>query len=104
VTRRRRSLVLQLALKLRTRAVVTINRQRPGANGRVLRRIHREFLEMPGMQLTLAQAQRLWDLDSRTCEDALAHLIERHFLARDIDGQYVRSPKAFDFACAGSPA
>ena len=49
---------------------------------------------MPGLRLTLAQAQRLWNLETATCEDALRHLIERRFLSRTLDGLYARSPEA----------
>jgi hypothetical protein len=49
---------------------------------------------MPGLRLTLAQAQRLWNLETATCEDALSHLIERRFLSRTLDGLYARSPEA----------
>jgi hypothetical protein len=86
--------VFLLAPSLRGRAYVTTNRKRAAADGRLLRRIHREFLEMPGMRLTLAQAQRLWDLDPRQCHDALAHLIEFRFLSQTPDGLYVRPPEA----------
>jgi hypothetical protein len=83
-----------LAPLLRGCAVVTINRQRLGADGRLLRQMHREFLEMPGLRLTLAQAQRLWAIDCSSCADALAHLVDSKFLARTGDGLYVRSPEA----------
>src|SRR5262245_7291557 len=33
----------------------------------LLRRIEGEYLEMPGLQLTREQAQRLWVLDCDTC-------------------------------------
>lgn len=41
----------------------------------MLRRIYGEFLEMPGMRLTLSQAQRLWGLDegpARRCSITLS--------------------------------
>ena len=44
---------------------------------------------MPGLRLTSAQAQRLWGLDRRTCEDLLATLTSVHFLARTRDGAFV---------------
>ena len=37
----------------------------------LLMRIKAEFLEMPGLQLTPLQAQRLWGLDAKACDDAL---------------------------------
>ena len=35
----------------------------PRATEDVLRRVQGEFLEMPGLRLTEAQARRLWNLD-----------------------------------------
>ena len=57
----------------------------------VLRRARAEYLEMPGLRLTKAQAQRLWGLDARTCEQLLVALMETHFLARTRDGSFVLS-------------
>ncbi len=35
----------------------------------VLRRIQGEFIEMPGLRLTPAQAQRLWGLERAVCDE-----------------------------------
>jgi hypothetical protein len=43
-------------------------------------RIHAEFREMPGLQLTLVQAQRLWGLEPSTCEAVVALLVAREVL------------------------
>ncbi len=51
-----------------------------------LRRIRGEFLEMPGLRLTPAQAERLWALDRPTCEHLLTALVDAHFLMRTRDG------------------
>jgi hypothetical protein len=56
----------------------------------LLMRIQGEYLEMPGLRLTPAQAQRLWDLDRSQCERLLKVLLEAQFLARTRDGAYVR--------------
>jgi hypothetical protein len=48
----------------------------------VLRRIRNEYLEMPGLRLTVCQAQRLWGLDAETCSQAIQLLIEAKFLCR----------------------
>ena len=56
----------------------------------VLPRIRAEFLEMPGLRLTSAQAQRLWGLDSDVCEIVLAALHDARFLRRLNDGTFVR--------------
>jgi len=60
----------------------------------LLRRICGEFLEMPGLLLTLAQAQRLWALDASTCSHALNYLVEAGFLVRQRDGKYGRAADA----------
>ena len=57
----------------------------------LLQRICGEFLEMPGLQLTLRQAQRLWNVDKTTCVALLEFLVRRHFLYRTARGNYVRA-------------
>ena len=52
----------------------------------MLRRIYGEYLEMPGLRLTRAQAQRLWGLDEETCAQLLQSLTEDKFLYRRDDG------------------
>lgn len=56
----------------------------------ILRRICGEYLEMPGLRLTRAQAQRLWGLDEQTCLQFLELLTEERFLHRSVDGTYTR--------------
>ncbi|MGE5246074.1 MAG: hypothetical protein ACM3SQ_17760 [Betaproteobacteria bacterium] len=56
----------------------------------VLRRVQGEFLEMPGLRLTEAQARRLWGLDAGTCTAVLDALIEASFLLRTRDGSFMR--------------
>jgi hypothetical protein len=53
-------------------------------------RIYSDYLEMPGLRLTGAQAQRLWGLEAGICADALRALVEAGFLRRTDAGQYVR--------------
>jgi hypothetical protein len=55
-----------------------------------LRRICSEFTEMPGLRLTLRQAQRLWGLDEPTCSSALAFLVNAGFLMQLGDRVYGR--------------
>jgi hypothetical protein len=45
-------------------------------------RVSAEFLEMPGMRLTMSQAQRLWNLDADTCSELVALLVARSVLRR----------------------
>ena len=56
----------------------------------LFRRIEGEYREIPGLSLTVSQAERLWGLDRSTCEFALAKLVERRVLTRAMDGGYVR--------------
>lgn len=49
----------------------------------------REFDELPGLSLTLEQAERLWGLDAATCRGVLAALVERGELCES-DGHFVR--------------
>ncbi len=58
-------------------------------NDSVLRRIRAEFLEMPGLCLTLEQAQRLWGLEPNACEALLNSLIDTRFLRRTDRGLFV---------------
>ena len=56
----------------------------------LLRRIQGEFLEMPGLTLTLAQASRLWALDTAACSSVVTALVEAQFLYRTHDGRFRR--------------
>jgi hypothetical protein len=54
-------------------------------------RIRSEFLEMPDLQLTPAQASRLWVIDARTSQRLLDELRSSGFLARTRRGAYLRA-------------
>jgi len=63
--------------------------------GRVLsRRIRSEFLEMPGLSLTPAQAARLWAIDRHTTERLLDELAAGGFLVKNRSGSYLRTTAA----------
>jgi hypothetical protein len=49
-----------------------------------------EFQEFPAMRLTKSQVQRLWSLDTLTCEALLSALIDGRFLKRTSNGSYAR--------------
>lgn len=54
-------------------------------------RVRDEYLELPGLRLTIWQAQRLYGI---TLDDALRtfeDLVQRGFLRRRQDGTYARS-------------
>ncbi len=59
-------------------------------SAQLLRRIKAEYIEMPGLRLTAAQAGRLWGLDGPVCLDLLERLISERFLQRRPDGTYAR--------------
>ena len=60
------------------------------ATDEVLRRVQGEFLEMPGLRLTEAQARRLWALDTASCRALLDALVEARFLFKTRDGAFMR--------------
>jgi hypothetical protein len=65
----------------------------PGQNrptDEVLRRVQGEFLEMPGLRLTGAQARRLWGLDAAECDALLGALVDAKFLFKTRDGAFMR--------------
>jgi len=49
-----------------------------------------EFLEMPGMRLTLRQAARLWGIEAALCESLLNALVDSGFL-RKTGERYMRA-------------
>jgi hypothetical protein len=56
----------------------------------VLQRIQGEYIEMPGLRLTPAQAQRLWGLEQDVCDALLGALVDAKFLSVTQDGAYIR--------------
>jgi hypothetical protein len=56
---------------------------------RLLEIVRGEYLEMPGLRLTRRQAQRLWALDSDTCDALLETLEAAGFLRRTRGGDYM---------------
>jgi len=65
-------------------------RQPNCATDQVLQRVQGEFLEMPGLRLTQAQACRLWGLDAASCDALLGALVDANFLFRTRDGAFMR--------------
>ena len=59
-----------------------------------LRRVLGEYLEMPGLRLTEAQARRLWGLDAASCSALLGALVDANFLFRTRDGAFMRVEQA----------
>ena len=76
--------------ELRTPDTVRTREPQAAALHEILRRIEGEYREMPGMCVTAPQAQRLWGLDSTTCEFVLRTLVDRRFLRRTSRGTFVK--------------
>jgi hypothetical protein len=73
--------LLNALLELRTRA---------DGEHELTRRVRAEYAEMPGLCLTLPQAQRLWVVDRQTCEAVFTALIAHGFLRMTTNGRFVR--------------
>jgi len=56
----------------------------------MIKRIRAEYLEMPGLRLTVEQAQRLCGVDRPVCRAALDALVDAGFLCVKPDGTYAR--------------
>ena len=53
-------------------------------------RVRGEYREMPGLSLTVPQAQRLWGLEGATCQTLFERLVDTRFLRRTRHGRFVR--------------
>jgi hypothetical protein len=62
-----------------------------GWHDELVRRVRGEYLEMPGLALTLGQAQRMWNLHRGECERLLSDLVDAGFLACTPLGMFVRA-------------
>jgi hypothetical protein len=63
---------------------------RADAKQELTRRVRAEYAEMPGLCLTLSQAQRLWAADRQTCEAVFRALMAHGFLRTTTQGRFVR--------------
>lgn len=59
----------------------------------LVQRVRGEFIEMPGLQLTMAQAARLWGLDIAACRHVVDVLVEAAFLRWTDGGKIVRATR-----------
>jgi hypothetical protein len=57
-------------------------------------RVRGEYGEMPGLQLTVSQACRLWQIDTPTCEMLLEQLVHEDFLCKTANGAYAAATTA----------
>jgi hypothetical protein len=74
----------------RHEALHSSERRHPGSREALLRRITVEYQDMPGLLLTLAQAQRLFGLRDDICVRVLQALVDDAILRRDKNGSYAR--------------
>ena len=58
--------------------------------GRLMNQVQAEYNEMPGLSITLRQAQRLWAVDRVTCEEALRRLTASGVLRMTAKGRFIR--------------
>lgn len=59
----------------------------------VVDRVRGEFMEMPGLQLTMAQAARLWGMEQPACKAVIDALVESSFLRWTPAGTIVRAER-----------
>ena len=69
-------------------------RDQVAAREALVRRIRREFEEMPGMSLTLVQATRLFGIPYEGCSRILLQLVDNGLLRLTPDGRYSLRPAA----------
>jgi hypothetical protein len=56
----------------------------------VMERIRAEFMEMPGLRLTMDEVQRLCGVEPTVCKVILDSLVDAKFLRRQSNGTYAR--------------
>jgi hypothetical protein len=56
----------------------------------IVQRLRAEFMEMPGLRLTVPQLQRLCGVEPMVCQRALDALVNAKCLCRKPDGSYAR--------------
>lgn len=56
-----------------------------------LDRLRSEFLEMPGLRLTVPQVQKLCGIESHLCRAVLDALVDAGFLTVDAQNRYARA-------------
>ncbi len=61
----------------------------------LLARARGEYREMPGLQLTISQACRLWQLEQRVCEHLFQMLASEGFVVRTKDDAFMASSASY---------
>lgn len=72
-------------------ATITVSDLRDEDFARAMARARAEFLEMPGLAVTVDQATRLFAIESDLCELVLTTLVECRFLVRTRHAMFARS-------------
>ena len=60
-------------------------------------RIESEYREMPGLQLTARQMQRMWCLDGPTCEVIIGRLLAHRIVVKTRRDAYARADRKQNF-------
>jgi hypothetical protein len=68
-----------------------VNVDTPPQAIRLTQLVEAEYAEMPGLSITLSQAQRLWTVDRATCERVFSRLTAEGILRRTMKGRFVRA-------------
>jgi hypothetical protein len=74
-----------------------------GVSSALRDRIRGEFLEMPGLKLTPAQARRRWSMNEAVCVEALQSLAADGFLHQTASGAFIALPSAIRMLKAALP-
>lgn len=61
-----------------------------GADRAQMQRVRAEYVDMPGLNLTIPQAARLFGVTVRDAEQLLSEMVRQHFLEHDPGGLYKR--------------
>ena len=77
-----------LSLQGRTNVIAWMPRGHETAEA-LLERVRKEYREQPTLNLTFAQACRLWQLEPGECRTALERLIAEGVLRQTADGLFV---------------
>ena len=67
-------------------------------------RVRNDFNDMPGMEISLSQAVRLWNLGADDCRFVLDALVDAGFLAWTPQRTVVRTGRELHIAAVGSDA
>jgi hypothetical protein len=73
-------------------SIVLIRRERTNGSDQIVDRARAEYLEMPGLCLTVPQAARLFGVSAQESQRVLAELTHGGFLRQGRNGAYLKGP------------